>query len=332
MRIATPPAGHGADDPQLVDAVRAHRAGCSVRTHDHTHPGSIATRRRFLAGTVGAAAAVALGGLTAAPAGAALPATSGDGEGEGDVAETETPAETPEGSGEAEEATPAGRVVTLPAYVSRGGWGAEEAWGYTDDGASTFPVVFGGVQKITVHHTATITPWSQDAAAELIRSIHHEHAVELGFGDIGYHLLIDPEGVVYEGRYSGGTRFPVYDVRPGDGVPGAVVAAHTKGYNVGNIGIALLGDLDEHTITDAAWWSLVTTIALVCVNTELDPLGRTQYVNPVNGFVIDSPNVGGHRHYAGTACPGDAMMGWMPELRSEVAAAAAQLPRRAWLA
>lgn len=324
-----------AADPQHGDGARpADQAnGCAPRGVGS----AVATRRRFLAGTVGTAAAVAFVGMHAAPAGAHDIAA---GTGTADGTEGPDGTETGDATGAAAEREPTAAVeerattreVTLPAYVSRRDWGANESWRRSEDGDAAFPVAFAGVQKITVHHTATMTPWSSDAAADLVREIYHEHCVELGFGDIGYHLLIDPEGVVYEGRYSGGTRFPVYDVRPAEGVPDAVVAAHTKGYNVGNIGIALIGDLDEIGISDAAWWSLVTTIALICRNTGLDPLGRDEYVNPVNGNVIVAPNVGGHRHYAETTCPGEALMGWMSDLRSEVAAAVSQLPRRAWLA
>jgi hypothetical protein len=261
-----------------------------------------ATRRRFLAGglgTLAAGAAVALG--NAAPASAT------------------TNPESP---------------YSVPRYRSRRDWGCDESLSKEADGKRIWPVEFYPVQKITVHHTASYTPWGEDEAAELVRTIYHEHAVEQSFGDIGYHLLIDPDGIVYEGRHSGGTSFPIYDIHPSQASrpPRAVVGGHTFQYNVGNIGIAMLGDMDAGGCTDAAWWSLELVIAMIAANTGITADGKSVYSNPVTQVSADVPNICGHRHYAQTDCPGGAMMGWMKDLRAGVRSLAAEMPAGTWLA
>src|SRR5437016_1926200 len=61
--------------------------------------------------------------------------------------------------------------------------------------------------------------------AAVVRSIWVLHVQGNGWNDIGYNYLIDPNGVLYEGR--GG----------GDGVMGA----HFSCVNSGTMGVALLG-------------------------------------------------------------------------------------------
>ncbi|MEZ5234750.1 MAG: peptidoglycan recognition family protein [Acidimicrobiales bacterium] len=223
--------------------------------------------------------------------------------------------------------------IALPSYRNRPAWGADESLRLRDDGTVDYPVAFYPVQKITVHHTASWTPWSEDESVELLQAVYAEHIAQ-EFGDIGYHLLIDPRGTVYEGRYSGGTSFPIYNNYPSapQWAPQAVNAAHTYQYNAGNIGISMMGDYDSHDISDEAWWALKTTIALICANTGLDPLGESRYHNPINGVEAVLPNIVAHRTVAGTDCPGRYLMQWFDLLREEVAALVPVLGTDAWLA
>ena len=101
-----------------------------------------------------------------------------------------------------------------PTYLNRPAWGADERLRLGSTGEVAYPVAFYPVQKITVHHTASWTPWTPEDSVELVQAVYREHVAQ-DFGDIGYHLLIDPLGVVYEGRYSGGTSFPIYETYPG---------------------------------------------------------------------------------------------------------------------
>jgi len=233
-------------------------------------------------------------------------------------------------------ATPAaahddGAALWLPPYLNRPAWGADESLRLDPDGSVNYPVRFFPVQKITIHHTASWTPWSTDDGIELMGAIYREHVAH-DFGDIGYHLLIDPLGTVYEGRFSGGTSFPIYDNYPGwsAAVPRAVNAAHLYNYNAGNIGIGLMGNFERHDVSDEAWQALVSTVAMICAHTGLDPLGRSAYHNPVNGITEDLPTIVAHRTVTGTDCPGAAVVERFGELRRSVAALVEQVEPGRW--
>lgn len=151
------------------------------------------------------------------------------------------------------------------------------------------------IKKIIIHHTATSGDLSDPAAS--MRAIYYYHTVRRGWGDIGYNYLIDPRGNIYEGR-AGGER---------------VVAGHTRGYNTGSIGIAVLGNYEENAVPFEV----------------LDALGRLignkaeQYDIQVDGFgqfrgkVI--ANVMGHRDAAATVCPGQKLYDALPVLNTLVA-------------
>src|SRR5262249_24830334 len=137
------------------------------------------------------------------------------------------------------------------------------------------------VQTLTVHHTAGAN--SDPDPAATVRAIYFFHTITRGFGDIGYHLLIDEAGTVYEGRWSGTDRVPVFGPELGpDGRPQMVNAAHVGGFNSGNIGVALLGDFTNQLPTSAARRSLTLVLAVLAGVENLDPLATTRYVNPIS--------------------------------------------------
>lgn len=265
-----------------------------------------ATRRRFV-----------LGGLGTVAAAGALSLIGGD------------PISALSGA-----ATGADMSNGLVPYCKRSAWGAIEQYRFDANGTELFPPDFHPIQKITIHHTGSWTPANPSEAATLVRNIYYEHAVNQAMGDIGYHLLIDPDGTVYEGRWSGGTHFPVYDVRPGTSnrPPMAVTGAHVRGYNVGNIGIAIMGDLDRADMSDAAWHSLQVVVAMIVANIGIDPRGTGTYHNPLTGLSIDVPNVAMHRNFVETECPGNILYGYWSQLPPKVEARLADIGSAAWLA
>lgn len=84
----------------------------------------------------------------------------------------------------------------------------------------------GKVTRVTIHHSAMLLRDPRPAAcAKQIQHIQRDHMGTRGYGDIGYHFLIDPSGRVWQGR----------DLR--------FQGAHASGENnLGNIGICLLGN------------------------------------------------------------------------------------------
>lgn len=201
-------------------------------------------------------------------------------------------------------------------YRPRAAWGADEslrldAAGNPRETAQYFPV-----QRLTVHHT--VIDDADPAAA--VRAIYRYHTVDLGWADIGYQLLIDAQGCIYEGRWSGTDPIPVYDGLPLPGTaPQAVNGAHVLGYNVGNVGVALLGNFDLAEPSPAALHSLTVALAGLSLVSGLDPRGYGTYVNSVTGATKDSYVISGHRDWLSTECPGELLYPRLPELREQVA-------------
>lgn len=208
--------------------------------------------------------------------------------------------------------------TTIPAVISRAAWGADESLRFDGAGDERWPREYFPLQKLVVHHTAGRN--SDPDPAATVRAIYYYHAVGRRWGDIGYSYLIDEAGRVYEGRYSrdlwSGT-IPTSDNAAGL----ALAAGHTKHYNLGSMGIALLGTFTTQAPTAAARSSLVRILAWASAKYRLDPRATSTYVNPQEGNSLSTRNIAGHRDYSATACPGGVLHGLLPAIRNEVAAA-----------
>jgi hypothetical protein len=221
-----------------------------------------------------------------------------------------------------------------PRYLSRAGWGADESLRYNPDGTLIWPPAFFPVQTLTVHHSGENEPAPLPDPVAHVRSIYYNQAVGSGYGDIGYHLLIDGDGTVYEGRYSDPDRIPVFGPEAGpDALPQMVNAAHVGGFNAGNIGICVLGNFVRYRPAVAAVHSLTVVLALLAKATRLDPTGTTDYVNPVSGATATLPTIAGHKEWNianpaadPTQCVGDYLFVQLPKIRREVAALTGRLP------
>lgn len=183
--------------------------------------------------------------------------------------------------------------------VSRAGWGCHDGDGGNDpnsdyycDGPYWTPSYFP-VSHIIVHHTATSNN-ATDWAAE-VRAIwyYHSHVNDLdpndevqGWTDIGYNYLIDPNGVIYEGRYGGE----------------GVTAGHAKLHNQGTVGISMLGTYTSQGVTDAARASLtkLTTTLATRYRIQLDEMAWD-----IGGAYVN--RLSGHRDWNPTGCPGDGL-------------------------
>ncbi|MCX4909552.1 peptidoglycan recognition family protein [Streptomyces sp. NBC_00878] len=198
------------------------------------------------------------------------------------------------------------------AYLPRAAWGADEKLRFKPDGTENSPTAYYPFQTLTVHHTAGVNDDPDPAAT--VRAIYQLHAITNDWGDIGYHFLIDEKGTIYEGRYSGDDGIPGHDP---DGK--VVTAFHTGGFNSGNLGIALLGNLVDRSPTDAARESLTRLVRAVTRFHGVDPEAQVTYTNPVNGTKRDVNEISGHRDWMETECPGDVMYGELATLRKAVA-------------
>ncbi|MEO6711505.1 MAG: peptidoglycan recognition family protein, partial [Planctomycetota bacterium] len=144
----------------------------------------------------------------------------------------------------------------------------------------------GAWSRITVHHSdeskSSQTGGTLEDSQEVVRAIQKFHMddAEHGWGDIGYHFLIDSAGRIFEGR------------------PLEWQGAHAGGAgginNQQNIGICMLGDFLRRPPTPAALKSLELLI---------DSLS--------NQYKIPGSRVYPHSHFTTTQCPGPALTGWL---------------------
>ena len=199
--------------------------------------------------------------------------------------------------------TPCGDATSI---VIRCEWGADESlmtWG---------PPQYFPAQKLTVHHTGTVNGATDPAAT--MRAIYRYQAVDRGFGDIGYHYLIDEAGLIYEGRHSGDDGDPAHNV-----AGNVVTAAHVGGFNSGNVGIALIGTLTSVDPRPGARSSLEQLLKQLSIRHKIDPRGSSAYVNPVNQTTRTVANISGHRDWAATECPGGNLYALLPAIRDAAA-------------
>ncbi|MGW6016152.1 peptidoglycan recognition protein family protein [Streptomyces sp. NPDC055210] len=199
-----------------------------------------------------------------------------------------------------------------PGLITRTNWGADEGKRFTGDGKESSPTEFFPVQMVTVHHTDTSNDDPDPAAT--VRAIYEQHAVANDWGDIGYNFLIDREGRIYEGRFSGEKGAAAHDEQ------GRVVTAfHTVGCNSGNIGIAMLGDFNGTAMPTKMREALVGLVASLTKKHEIDPSAVIEYHNPVSGSRKPGPTVGGHKDWFSTECPGGSTYADLEKIRADVA-------------
>ncbi len=154
--------------------------------------------------------------------------------------------------------------------------------------------VFTEVTHLIVHHSAGVNTSSDWAAT--VRGIWDFHVNSNGWDDVGYNWLVDPNGVLYEGR--------------GDDVRGA----HFCGNNTNTQGICMLGTYIDDAPTTAAMTTLKEYLAWKSAKDNIDPTAVSNHV-PTGDEV---PHVAGHQDGCPTTCPGDMLYASMGQLRSDI--------------
>jgi len=108
--------------------------------------------------------------------------------------------------------------------IGREHWGARPATAYTGQHPND-------VRTLVVHHTVGKAPVLKSGVKRELKNIQRYHMDANGWSDIGYNILIDRWGRVWEGR---GLRR---------------VGAHTKGYNTNTLGVAFMGNYSNIELT-----------------------------------------------------------------------------------
>lgn len=143
------------------------------------------------------------------------------------------------------------------------------------------------IYRITIHHTAMPDDELSDLGGDSkIRMqkilLWHKHHNQ--WADVGYHYVIDQNGKVWEGRsiqYQG-------------------AHAGKEEFNIGNIGVVLVGNFETHEFPEIQKKALSEFIHYL----------RKQYH-------ISANNVFAHETFTGTKCPGKNVTPFVDELRKE---------------
>ena len=138
----------------------------------------------------------------------------------------------------------------------------------------------------------------------MVRSIWNFHIFTNGWSDIGYNYLIDPNGVIYEGRGGGDN----------------VLGAHFSCQNSGTMGVSMLGTFTTVQPNIAALASLKEILSWKADQRNLDPTASTYHA----GMRETLANISGHRDCNGlaqsctaTECPGEMFYPLLPSIRTE---------------
>ncbi|TSC57491.1 MAG: N-acetylmuramoyl-L-alanine amidase family 2 protein [Candidatus Peregrinibacteria bacterium Greene0416_19] len=154
------------------------------------------------------------------------------------------------------------------------------------------------VKLLVVHHTAIVVSTDSRPGAERMRALYQYHSKNRGWGDIGYHYVIDENGEVYEGRAGGDS----------------VVGGHAYCNNVATLGIALMGNFDAEQPSQTQMRALQWLIHLLAEKYDIEVRRNVTF----HGTSL--PPVVGHRDLLSTDCPGFYAYGVLDQIRTNVIA------------
>ncbi|HWB71080.1 MAG TPA: cell wall-binding repeat-containing protein, partial [Egibacteraceae bacterium] len=199
----------------------------------------------------------------------------------------------------------AGAAPVQPGIVSRAQWGADES---IRRGA---PAYARRARLGILHHTAGSNGYGPEDGPAVVRGIYRYHVESNGWNDIGYNLLVDRYGTVYEGRAGG--------------VEAAVVGAHAGGFNTGSFGVAVIGEFGSGAPPPAAVDALARLLAWKYDVHHVDVDATVDYVSAGSdrypaGTTVRLATMSGHRDTKHTSCPGAALYELLPRLRERVRA------------
>lgn len=205
---------------------------------------------------------------------------------------------------------PDGSSVSI---VSREGWGCDESLRFRGKN-ERWPEMYVPAKKVVLHHTATSNTYV-DGAAE-VRAIYTYHARTLGWGDIGYNLVIDKAGMIYEGRHGRGESSARQIASAG------VVAGHVLGHNYGSSGIAVLGNssASDWQSTPAMLQAIEDAFTFECGRHFIDPRASSDFLKSDGTWHRGMDHCSGHLDSFATECPGTVLYSHLATLRHDVAA------------
>ena len=171
---------------------------------------------------------------------------------------TATAAGRRRGTARASIARPIVPAPGVPPIVTRDEWGASKC-------PPRATPAYGQVQLAFVHHTVTANDYAPTDSAAMVRAVCIYHRNSNGWNDIGYNLLVDKYGQVFEGRAGG--------------IDAPVVGAQAQGYNAQSTGIANLGTFSTIGQTTAGLDALARIVSWKLAVHGVPPTGQVQVVS-----------------------------------------------------
>ena len=169
------------------------------------------------------------------------------------------------------------------------------------------------IKAATIHHTADGNNYAAADVPAILRSMYAYHALSRGWGDIGYNVIVDKFGRLWEGRYGG--------------LASTVIGAHAGGFNTGTFGVSMLGNYDVVDTTQPMVDAVAAIIAWKFSLYNVNPRGTVTLTSGGGGTAkyaagvkVTLPTIFGHRDVGATACPGQYTYNRMNDIRAMVAA------------
>ena len=189
------------------------------------------------------------------------------------------------------------QTIVPPVLVNRAQWGAEPFIR-----GNPVPLAQPSYTRMTFHHAACCGARTREEGIAQVKAIQDFHQDVRGWSDIGYHFLLDQEGRLYQGR-------PFLDNRRDlENPPRLAQGAHVGGFNVGNIGVSMLGCY--HPAEGAGCQDVLSPAARDSLTAIFAYLNENYGVATTDFF--------GHRDQGATSCPGDNNYAILPQLRTDI--------------
>ncbi len=192
-----------------------------------------------------------------------------------------------------------------PSMFTRAEWGANESWARDSRAANA-------LRSVIIHHTAGSNSYSKAESPQVVRGIYSYHTQTLGWADVGYNVLVDKYGQIFEGRRGG-----LHTHR---------VGAHAYAFNTGSFGISVMGNYQNTAVSSEAFNSVATLAAWKLSGSFVDSVHDTAtYPNVQPNYQLQRsgnvtvPRLIGHRDVNRTSCPGNSFYGQFTNLRTHVA-------------
>lgn len=190
----------------------------------------------------------------------------------------------------------AATAIAIPGVqvITRSQWGADENTPLAR--CPEGPQYASDLKFAVVHHTAGSGAADPAGSAAIVRGIQAMHMTTNGWCDIGYNVIVDQYGQVFEGRVGGLDR--------------NVIGAHAGGFNTGSFGISMIGNYVNARPPDAQLMAVSRVLAWRLGLGGVPAIGSTSATSAGNdihppGETITIPTILGHRDVGATDCPGN---------------------------